>query len=75
MNYAPGSQYPITVNPSDLFVVEALKTTKGKCVLFETTRGRLEGVVCEVKPDHVVLQNRGKNFYLRIAEIVWIMPD
>nr|WP_234405665.1 DUF2642 domain-containing protein [Paenibacillus sp. IHBB 10380] len=66
---------PLVVHPVDHCVVETLKSLIGKCVLLETTRGKVEGIVCDCKPDHVILQCRGKNFYVRIFEIVWIMPE
>ncbi|WP_199910023.1 YuzF family protein [Paenibacillus sp. CAA11] len=66
---------PLSVTLIDPCVVEALRGALGKYVVLETTRGRLEGCVADVKPDHVVLDVRGKMFFVRICEIVWIMPD
>ncbi|UNK21234.1 YuzF family protein [Paenibacillus sp. N3/727] len=65
----------IVVNPVDPCVVEALMSQIGKVVILETTRGRIDGCVVAVKPDHVVLEQRHKKFLVRIAEIVWIMPE
>ncbi|MGN7309023.1 DUF2642 domain-containing protein, partial [Bacillus subtilis] len=61
--------------PVDHCVVESLMALMGKVVILETTRGRLDGCVVAVKHDHVVLEERHKKFLVRIAEIVWIMPD
>lgn len=47
----------------------------GKFVVIETTQGTIEGTIKAVKPDHVVLKGRSKDFNIRIAQIVWIMPD
>ncbi|TYP74877.1 YuzF family protein [Paenibacillus methanolicus] len=66
---------PVTVNPVDPFVVETLQGCMGQYVVIETTRGRIEGVVQGCKPDHVALRARNNTFFVRIAEIVWIMPD
>ncbi|MEK5030833.1 DUF2642 domain-containing protein [Paenibacillus sp. FSL R7-0302] len=44
-------------------------------VVLETTRGVISGCLVEVKPDHVVLDTRGRKFFVRICEIVWIMPE
>jgi len=63
------------VYPVDPYVVEALKSVLGKPVVLETTRGALNGCVIEVKPDHVVIETRGRKFFVRICEIVWIMPE
>jgi hypothetical protein len=65
----------IVVHPVDHCVVESLMALVGKVVILETTRGRLDGCVVAVKHDHVVLEERNKKFLVRIAEIVWIMPD
>jgi hypothetical protein len=84
----PNNQYnksqvsPNQVSPSqiqmvssvDPYVVEALGRLIGRCVLFETTRGALEGTIIDVKPDHVLLQLHSRQACVRIAEIVWTMP-
>nr|WP_252361728.1 DUF2642 domain-containing protein [Paenibacillus terrae] len=72
MHHMPQS---IVVNPVDHCVVETLMSLVGKVVILETTRGRLDGCVVEVKQDHVILEERHRKFFVRIAEIVWIMPD
>ncbi len=65
----------IMVYPIDPYVVETLMSVKGKQVVIETTRGGISGCVMDVKPDHVVLDTRGRKFFVRICEIVWIMPE
>ncbi|ASS69166.1 MULTISPECIES: DUF2642 domain-containing protein [unclassified Paenibacillus] len=73
---SPQAANPIhTVFPVNPYVVEALMSVKGKCVILETTRGRIEGTVAGVKPDHVIVQLHEKMAFVRIAEIVWIMPE
>ncbi|KAB3530682.1 DUF2642 domain-containing protein [Alkaliphilus pronyensis] len=60
----------------DPFVVETLKTIIGTHVVIETVRGGLQGVLVDVRPDHIVLQSSGNDttFFVRIQEIVYIMP-
>ncbi|WP_335926374.1 MULTISPECIES: DUF2642 domain-containing protein [Paenibacillus] len=65
----------IIVHPVDQCVVECLMSLKGKVVILETTRGRLDGCIIDVKQDHVVLEERHMKFIVRICEIVWIMPE
>jgi Protein of unknown function (DUF2642). len=62
------------VSQIDPYVVEALRRLLGRCVLFETTRGAIEGTIVDVKPDHVLLQMHSRQACVRIAEIVWTMP-
>ncbi|MED5016786.1 YuzF family protein [Paenibacillus chibensis] len=71
------SQMPqsVVVHPVDPYVVETLRSVIGRHVLLETTRGGLSGCVADVKPDHVVLEARSRKFFVRICEIVWIMPE
>lgn len=63
------------VHRVDHCVVECLMSLMGKIVILETTRGRLDGCVVDVKQDLVVLEERHKKFIVRISEIVWIMPE
>ena len=58
----------------DPFVYETLKSIVGSNVVIETTCGGVHGTIVGVKPDHVVLESHGKNFFVRICKIVWIMP-
>ncbi|PMC39748.1 hypothetical protein CJ195_03660 [Bacillus sp. UMB0899] len=68
------------MQPKQVMVVEpyvyaATSTLVGKRAVLETTRGRVAGLVMDVKPDHVVLQERESTFFVRLCEVVWIMPD
>ncbi|MRN52862.1 DUF2642 domain-containing protein [Paenibacillus sp. LC-T2] len=71
----PQMTHHLVVHPVDPYVVETLRSLGGKWVHLETTRGRIEGCIVDCKPDHVVLDNRGKKIFVRICEIVWIMPE
>jgi len=70
-----GHSHIKTVSLVDPYVVEALRRLIGRCVLFETTRGAIEGTIMDVKPDHVLLHlHHNREACVRIAEIVWTMP-
>lgn len=58
----------------DPFVVQTLQSITGSNVVIETTRGNVRGSISDVKPDHVVIQAHNAFFFVRIQEIVWIMP-
>lgn len=60
----------------DPYVVETLKTIIGRTVLVETVRGSLQGILVEVKPDHVVVKTHGTDsvFYIRLQQIIYVMP-
>jgi hypothetical protein len=66
-------QYTTLVDP---YVVEVLRTIIGQSVVIETVRGNLQGIISDVKPDHVVVKSydNGTVFFVRIQQIVHIMP-
>lgn len=57
------------------FVYAAVCSLVDKRVVLETTRGRVTGLVIDAKLDHIVLQERDSTFFVRLCEVVWIMPD
>lgn len=66
---------PMQVIAIEPFVYEALRSLKGKRAVLDTTRGSVSGMVVDAKPDHVVIQEYDSTFFVRIREIVWIMPE
>lgn len=70
-------QAPMQVSCIEPYVVSALMTLIGQRIVVETTRGSMHGALIDVKPDHIVLGEMYGNsrFFIRIAEIVHIMPD
>ncbi|MTI79708.1 MAG: DUF2642 domain-containing protein [Firmicutes bacterium] len=61
----------------DPYVVETLKMIIGRSVVIETVRGNLQGILADVKPDHVVVNAYDNEtvFYVRLQQIVYVMPD
>lgn len=61
----------------DPFVNEALETVIGRSVVIETVRGNLQGLLVDVKPDHIAVRphGNGTTFFVRTQQIVYIMPD
>ncbi|GAE30912.1 YuzF family protein [Halalkalibacter hemicellulosilyticus] len=67
---------PQLVSMVDPFVVQTLQSIVQSTVVIETTRGNLRGTLLDVKPDHVVIQvGNQSSFFVRIQEIVWVMPS
>ncbi|RZT21635.1 YuzF family protein [Fictibacillus sp. BK138] len=66
---------PMQVIVIEPFVYEALRGLIGKRAVLDTTRGSVSGMVVDAKPDHVVIQEHDSTFYVRLCEIVWIMPE
>ena len=58
----------------DLFVYETLLSVIGATLKVQMSRGSIEGKLIGAKPDHVILESNGNTFFIRIKEIVWIMP-
>lgn len=70
------NQYgPMEVIVIEPFVYEALRSLVGKRAVLDTTRGSVSGIVIDAKPDHVVIQEHDSRFFVRLREIVWIMPE
>lgn len=67
---------PMPMSCVDPYLVSALLPMTGKKLVVETVRGSLTGMLMDVKPDHIVIgePHGDSKFYIRIAEIVHIMP-
>ncbi len=66
---------PVPVVTLEPYVYQALCSLVGKRAVIDTTRGPVNGIVIDAKPDHVVIQERNSTFFVRLCEIVWIMPE
>jgi hypothetical protein len=73
-HYQQGAMQHQMVMLYDPYVVEALKSVMGKELVVETSRGSIRGELTDVKPDHIVLSTNDTSFFIRIQEIIWIMP-
>lgn len=65
------TQYQTLVDP---FVIQTLQKVIGKELVVETTKDTIRGVLKEVKPDHVMLMAGNSAFFVRIQQIVTVMP-
>lgn len=59
------------------WVYQRLKQIEGKRVVVDTIRGGVNGVLVDVKPDHIVVQETPNEapFFVRLCQIVWVMPN
>ncbi len=71
----PTMNQPIQVVVVEPYVYAAVRSLIGKRAVLDTVRGSVSGMVVDAKPDHVVLQDRESTFFVRICEVVWIMPE
>ncbi|MFA9399148.1 MAG: DUF2642 domain-containing protein [Clostridiaceae bacterium] len=64
--------YTIQVEP---YFTERLCEMVGQVLLIETIRGNLQGVLVDVKSDHVVIKSYDSDtmFYVRLKQIVQVM--
>ena len=58
----------------DLFVYETLLSVIGTNLKIQMSTGTIEGRLIGAKPDHAILEANGNTFFIRIQEIVWMMP-
>jgi len=75
MNSQGTSNGPMQVVVVEPFVYAALHSLIGKRVVIDTSRGSINGVLEDAKPDHVVIQEYDSTFFVRTCEIIWIMPE
>ncbi|EOD00848.1 DUF2642 domain-containing protein [Caldisalinibacter kiritimatiensis] len=67
---------PYQVSCVDPYVVQTLMSIVGSNAVIKTSDCSIYGRINDVKPDHVVVQAHGdETFFIRIQEIVYIMPD
>lgn len=59
----------------DPYVVETLKTVVGQELIIQTTKDTFRGVLKNVKPDHIMIMAGNTPFFIRIQQIVSIMPN
>ncbi|WCN36891.1 DUF2642 domain-containing protein [Aneurinibacillus uraniidurans] len=71
MHHMHHVHYVAPVNPS---FVHLLCKLIGHKVVVETVRDKCVGKLIDVKPDHIVLESMHTVFFIRIEEIVAIMP-
>ncbi|MEK7017721.1 MULTISPECIES: YuzF family protein [Bacillus] len=55
------------------YVYQTLQSVIGKHVVIETVRGNVRGKLKNVKPDHLLIEDKVPHI-VRIQQIVWIMP-
>ncbi|ERJ12678.1 DUF2642 domain-containing protein [Haloplasma contractile] len=81
--YQFGGQQPMgmmpniqTVSVVEPYVYQALQSLMRQRLIVDTVRGSIEGFLVDVKPDHIVVQDRKNDQpqFIRTAQIVFIMP-
>jgi hypothetical protein len=77
-NYRNQPQSPSNVQMVtyvDPYVYQTLQTVVGKTLVVQTMQGNLRGVLIDVFPDHIVVDVSGSSFFIRIQNIVWVLPE
>ncbi|TDL32008.1 DUF2642 domain-containing protein [Jeotgalibacillus sp. S-D1] len=64
-------QYRTFIDP---FVVSRLQSVLGANMIVETTRDSIRGELMEVQPDHIALKAGDSTIFVRIQQIVSVMP-
>nr|WP_246880049.1 YuzF family protein [Bacillus suaedae] len=75
MMYSQAPDSPMQVMLVEPYVYATLRSIIGKRVVIDTSRGPVNGMIRDVKPDHVVIQEYDSTFFVRISEIIWVMPE
>ncbi|RSK25875.1 DUF2642 domain-containing protein [Bacillus sp. HMF5848] len=61
-------------SPFDPYVYQTLQGITGAAVVVQTTQGTVTGILKTVMPDHIVVESGGSPFFIRIQQIVWVIP-
>jgi hypothetical protein len=69
------SQAPEMQSVVDPYLFQSLQNAVGRMVAVQTAAGSVRGLLCDVLPDHVVVQVSETPFFIRTQEIVWVMPS
>lgn len=80
MNPYHGAREARSIQPTfqmEPYLYHRLQQMEGLRVVVDTVRGSVNGVLVDAKPDHIVVQDSPRNppFFVRLCEIVWIMPN
>ncbi|MFP7445561.1 YuzF family protein [Bacillus infantis] len=68
-------QSPAPVFHFDPYVYQTLQSVLGRNLVVETVKDTLRGRLMDVKPDHIAVKSGDEIFFIRIVQIVTIMPD
>ncbi|ALC92232.1 hypothetical protein AM500_22495 [Bacillus sp. FJAT-18017] len=60
---------------SDPYVFQTLSGIVGSQIAVETVRGSVRGRLANVQPDHIVVEFGGNAFFIRTAQIIWVVPN
>lgn len=58
----------------DPYLYQTLQGIIGASIVVETTKGTVSGILKTVMPDHVVVESASSPFFIRIQQIVWVIP-
>lgn len=71
MNQPQQTTYVSSVDP---YVYQTLQGVRNKQIVVETVRGSVTGKLTTVRPDHIVVESGGSSYFIRTAQIVWVIP-
>lgn len=69
------TQMPTQIQNVDPYFTQAIHGLTGQPVVIETVRGTIRGVLCQVMPDHIVLQTKQTHYFIRNEQLIWVMPQ
>ncbi|WP_067840945.1 YuzF family protein [Amphibacillus sediminis] len=67
-------QIPSFVSSIDTYVYQSLQGIEQSTIVVQTTMGTVTGLLTTVMPDHIIVESGGSRFFIRIQQIVWVIP-
>lgn len=72
----PQSQtQPLQVTVVEPYLYAAVRSLIGSRAVIDTPRGTVNGFIADAKPDHIVVKEYNSIFFIRLCEVIWIMPE
>ena len=59
----------------DSYLYHALLAYLHQPITVETTRGSVRGTLHHVAPDHIVVEMGGNCFFIRMEQMIWLVPQ
>lgn len=74
MNNSAHAPAPVAASLVDPYLLQTLQGLVGSIVAVQTARGTVHGKLSHMTPDHVVLDVSNAPFFIRLQQVIWVVP-
>ncbi len=65
---------PVAASLVDPYLLQTLQGLIGCVVAVQTARGTVHGRLSHLTPDHVVVDVSNAPFFIRLQQVIWVVP-